>query len=390
MEQVTARVVGAKNLRRVGQQRPARRGEPAGRIPFELLQPRDPRRRRENRVGRGRDRVEVEREEGERHRDRERSDFQSDPARFAPRRQALERFHPARGQHRDREDNQDLGSREEGIVEKGQGTDLFEDPTAAVQGEGDRGGEGCRPEREEVAAPREEPDRRERCGDEPHAGRRFDVVVSRNPADTVVVRGPGRALIFRKEVEANVTERQGKGASHPFPQGLEAGRPDESSRGEDRRRQDCDRDREAKRQRGDGAPGASRLPRRAKHEVQAGRQRAVQDPVGKSRNDADPNARDRAGRSRSKARSTAERRSGNVTETDVCIQRPQTVCPVENAQVAAPAAAARSEKRRLRRKYKAARYAKLNFAKRIPVSIHASGRRKDGSATKGDRKPCAR
>jgi hypothetical protein len=79
-----------------------------------------------------------------------------------------------------------------------------------------------------------------------------------------------------------------------------------------------------------------------------------------------------------------------VTETDVCIQSPQTVCPVENAQVAAPTAAARSENFRLRRKKYAARNAKLNLRKRTPVSIHASGRRTAGIATNGERKPCAR
>jgi hypothetical protein len=78
-----------------------------------------------------------------------------------------------------------------------------------------------------------------------------------------------------------------------------------------------------------------------------------------------------------------------VAETDVCIHSPQTVCAVEKAHVAAPAAHARSENLRPRRKRYAARYAKLNLRKRIPVSIHASGRRSDGSATKGERKPCA-
>jgi hypothetical protein len=79
-----------------------------------------------------------------------------------------------------------------------------------------------------------------------------------------------------------------------------------------------------------------------------------------------------------------------VTETEVCIHSPHTVCPVEKAQVAAPAAAPRSERFRPRKKKYAARYAKLNLRNRIPVSIHASGRRSDGSATNGERKPCAR
>jgi hypothetical protein len=79
-----------------------------------------------------------------------------------------------------------------------------------------------------------------------------------------------------------------------------------------------------------------------------------------------------------------------VTETEVCIHSPQTVCPVEKAHVAAPAADAMSENFRPRRKKYAARYAKLNLRKRIPVSIPASGRMRDGIETNGDRKPCAR
>jgi len=32
----------------------------------------------------------------------------------------------------------------------------------------------------------------------------------------------------------------------------------------------------------------------------------------------------------------------------------------------------------------------LNLRKRIPVSIQASGSRREGTATNGERKPCAR
>ena len=79
-----------------------------------------------------------------------------------------------------------------------------------------------------------------------------------------------------------------------------------------------------------------------------------------------------------------------MIETELCIHRPQTVWPVAKAQAAAPVAEAASENSRLRRKAQAARNAKLNLRKRIPVSIQASGRRSAGSATNGDRKPWAR
>jgi hypothetical protein len=81
---------------------------------------------------------------------------------------------------------------------------------------------------------------------------------------------------------------------------------------------------------------------------------------------------------------------GYVTDTDVCIQSAQTVCAVENAQAAAPAAAATSEKRRLRRNAYIATNAKLTLRNRMPVSIRDSGRSRAGSQVNGDRNPRAR
>ena len=90
----------------------------------------------------------------------------------------------------------------------------------------------------------------------------------------------------------------------------------------------------------------------------------------------------------SKARSTAIRSRGYVTDTELCIQSAQTVCAVENAQAAAPAAAATSEKRRLRRKAYAATNAKLNLEKQdagLDPGLRAEAG--PGSQAKGDRNP---